>query len=48
MVMPYQTSKLKSVSIFAIEIWGPTANFDSHQYFQLYGMRKNDNMSSGK
>ena len=38
MVIPYQTSKFKSTNIFAIAILGPTAKFNSCQYFQLYGI----------
>ena len=27
-----------NLNIFAIVIWGPTAKFNSHQYFRLYGI----------
>ena len=27
----------KSTNIFAMAVWGPTAKFNSRQYFQLYG-----------
>ena len=37
MAIPYRTAKFKSANIFAMAIWGPTAKFNSHQYFQLYG-----------
>ena len=36
--IPYRTAKFKSANIFAIAIWGPTAKFNSRQYFRLYGM----------
>ena len=36
MVIPYRTAKFKSTNIFAIAILGPTAKFNSHQYFRLY------------
>ena len=35
--IPYRTAKFKSANIFAIAIWGPTAKFNSRQYFRLYG-----------
>ena len=35
MAIPYRTAKFKSANIFAMAIWGPTAKFNSHQYFQL-------------
>ena len=38
MVIPYQTAKFKSANIFAMAILGPTAKFNSHQYFWLYGI----------
>ena len=38
MAIPYQTAKFKSANIYAMEIWYPTAKFNSHQYFQLYSM----------
>ena len=34
----YRTAKFKSANIFAMTIWGPTAKFNSRQYFPLYGM----------
>ena len=34
----YRTTKFKSVSIFAVAILSPTAKFNSHQYFWLYGI----------
>ena len=40
MVIPYQTPKLKSANIFAMDIWDPTAKFNSHQYFRVYCTRK--------
>ena len=36
MATPYRTAKFKSANIFAIAILGPTAIFNSHQYFWLY------------
>ena len=41
MAIPYRTSnlKLKSANILAIVILGSTAKFNSHQYFQLYGIK---------
>ena len=36
MVIPYQTAKFKSTNIFMMAIYGPTAKFNSHQYFRLY------------
>ena len=36
--IPYRTAKFKSASIFAMAIWGPTAKFNSRQYFWLYSM----------
>ena len=36
--IPYRTAKFKSANIFAIAIWGPTAKFNSRQYFRLYGI----------
>ena len=38
MAIPYQTAKFKSTNIFAMVILGPTAKFNSRQYFGLYGM----------
>ena len=38
MAIPYQTAKFKSGNIFAMAIWGPTAKFNSRQYFRLYGI----------
>ena len=38
MAIPYRTAKLKSANTFAMAIWDPTAKFNSHQYFRLYGM----------
>ena len=35
MVIPYRTAKFKSADIFIMAIWGPTAKFNSHQYFRL-------------
>ena len=37
MAIPYRTAKFKSANIFAMAIWGPTAKFNSRQYFRLYG-----------
>ena len=37
MAIPYRITKFKPANIFAIAIWGPTANFNFCQYFQLYG-----------
>ena len=34
----YWTTKFKSASIFAVAILSPTARFNSHQYFWLYGI----------
>ena len=42
MVILYQTAKFKSANIFAVVIWGPTAKFNSHQYFRLYGTRNSE------
>ena len=36
-----KTAKFKSANIFAMVIWGPTAKFNSRQYFRLYGNPKN-------
>ena len=36
MAVPYRTAKFKSTSIVAMAIWGPTAKFNSRQYFRLY------------
>ena len=38
MAIPYQTTKFKSANIFVMAIWGPTAKFNSRQYFRLYGI----------
>ena len=38
MVILYWTDKFKSVNIFAMAIWGLLAEFNSCQYFQLYGI----------
>ena len=38
-VIPYRTAKLKSANTFAMAIWDPTAKFNSHQYFRLYGIQ---------
>ena len=38
MAIPYRTAKFKSTNIFAMAILGPTAKFNSHQYFRLYDM----------
>ena len=38
MAIPYRTTKFKSANIFTMAIWGPTAKFNSRQYFWLYGM----------
>ena len=35
MAIPYQATKFKSTNIFAMAIVGPTAKFNSHQYFRL-------------
>ena len=32
----YRTAKFKSANSFAMAIWGPTAKFNSRQYFPLY------------
>ena len=32
----YRTAKFKSANIFVMAILGPTAKYNSHQYFQLY------------
>ena len=37
MAIPYQTAKF---NIFGMVIWGPTAKFNSRQYFQLYSIIK--------
>ena len=34
--IPYQTAKFKSANIFSMAILGPTAKFNSRQYFRLY------------
>ena len=38
MVIPYWTTKFKSVNTFAMAIWDLTAKFNSRQYFRLYGI----------
>ena len=38
MAIPYRTANFKSANKFAMAIWEPTAKFNSHQYFWLYGM----------
>ena len=38
MAIPYQTAKFKYANIIAMVILGPTAKFNSRQYFRLYGM----------
>ena len=38
MAIPYQTTQFKSTNIFAMVILGPTAKFNSRQYFRLYGI----------
>ena len=38
MAIPYRTAKFKSTNILIIAILGSTANFNSRQYFRLYGM----------
>ena len=38
MVIPYRTTKFKSANIFSMAILGPSAKFNSCQYFRLYGM----------
>ena len=35
-----KTAKFKSANIFTMVIWGPTAKFNSRQYFRLYGNPK--------
>ena len=37
MAIPYRTAKFKSANNFTMAILGPTAKFNSRQYFQLYG-----------
>ena len=41
MAIPCQTAKFKSANMFTMAIYGPTAKFNSRQYFQLYGMCHN-------
>ena len=41
MAIPCQTAKFKSANIFSMAILGPTAKFDSCQYYRLYGMPLN-------
>ena len=38
MAIPYRTAKFKSANILIIAILGSTANFNSRQYFRLYGI----------
>ena len=38
MLIPYRTTKFKYTNSFTMVILGPTAKFNSRQYFQLYGM----------
>ena len=38
MAIPYRTAKFKSTNIFTIVILGPTAKFNSYQYFRLYSI----------
>ena len=38
MAIPYRTAIFKSANVLAIAILGSTAKFNSHQYFQLYGI----------
>ena len=38
MAILYQTAKFKSANMFAVAIWDPTAKYNSHQYFHLYGI----------
>ena len=37
MAIPYWPAKFKYANTFAMVIWGPTAEFNSRQYFRLYG-----------
>ena len=36
--IPYRTAKFKSANIFTMAIQGPTAKFNSRQYFRPYGI----------
>ena len=38
MAIPYRIAKFKSANIFTMAIYGPTAKFNSRQYFWLYGI----------
>ena len=38
MVIPYRTAKFKSANILPIVIWAQPPNFNSRQYFRLYGI----------
>ena len=38
MAILYLTAKLNSANTFEMTIWDPTAKFNFHQYFQLYGI----------
>ena len=42
MAIPYRTAKYKSDNILTIVILGPTAKFNSRQYFWLYGNNYSD------
>ena len=44
MAILYWITKFKSANIFAMVIWGSTAKFNSHQYFQLYGIHMHINV----
>ena len=39
MAIPYRAAKFKSANIFAMAMLGPTAKFNSRQYFRLYGIQ---------
>ena len=39
MAILYRTTKFKSANTFEMAIWDTTAKFNSHQYFQLYGIQ---------
>ena len=43
MAIPYQTTKFKSANNFVMAILGPTAKYNSRQYFQLYSSLHNIN-----
>ena len=36
MYMYHSPAKFKSANIFAMQIWDPTAKFNSYQYFRLH------------